>query len=65
MEGTFFKKVFESDLKLINSNVAEKELRGSSQKSRDFVQDIPKKNLIKTELSEEAVLLAEKYMEEK
>jgi len=61
----FFKEVFESDLKLIYSDVAEEELRGSPQKVKDFVQTIPKRNILKTELSEEAVLLAEKYLEEK
>lgn len=61
----FFKKVFKSDLKLIYSDVAEEELSGSPQRVKDFVETIPKKNILKTELSEEAILLAERYLEEK
>ena len=61
----FFDKVFESDLKLIYSDVAEEELTGSPQQVRDFVKTIPPKNLLKTKLTEEAILLAEKYLEEK
>lgn len=61
----FFKKIFDSDLKLIYSDVAEEELTNSPQRVKDFVKSIPKKNILQTELSEEAVLLAEKYLEAK
>lgn len=61
----FFEKIFNSDIKLILSNVAEDELINSPQKVKKFVESIPKKNLKKVKLSEEAVLLAEKYIEEK
>jgi hypothetical protein len=61
----FFKKVFDSDIKLIYSDVAEEELTNAPQSVKDFVKSIPKKNILRTELTEEAVLLAEKYLEER
>ena len=61
----FFKKIIESDIKLIYSDVAEDELRGAPEYVKEFVKSIPEKNLFRTELSEEAILLAEKYIEEK
>jgi len=50
---------------LIYSDVAEDELINAPQKVKDFVETIPKKNLLKTRLSKEAIILAEKYLEEK
>ncbi len=61
----FFKKVFDSNLLLIYSDVAEEELVNAPQKVKDFVSSIPEKNVQRTEISEEAILLAEKYLEEK
>ena len=61
----FFKKVLSSNIKLIYSDVAEDELINAPQKVKDFVETIPKKNLLKTRLSKEAIILAEKYLEEK
>ena len=61
----FFKKVFDSNLLLICSDVAEEELVNAPQKVKDFVSSIPEKNVQQTEISEEAILLAEKYLEEK
>ncbi len=61
----FFDKIFESNLQLIISDVAEDELAGSPEKIRDFVKRIPEKNIVKTNLTEEAVVLANKYIEEK
>lgn len=61
----FFKKIFQSDIKLIFSDVAEDELISAPDNVREFVRTIPEKNLIRTELTEEAVLLAEKYLSEK
>ena len=61
----FFKKVFESDIKLIYSNVASDELTGAPQSVKDFVKSIPEKNIQRVELTEEAILLAEKYLSEK
>lgn len=61
----FFKKVFQSEIKLIFSDVAEDELNNAPDKVKRFVRNIPEKNLIRTELTEEAVLLAEKYLSEK
>ncbi len=61
----FFGKVLSSNIKLIYSDVAEDELINAPQKVKDFVKSIPKKNLIKTRLSKETILLAEKYLEEK
>jgi len=61
----FFKKVFKSDLQLLYSDVAEEELINAPQSVRDFVKSIPEKNLCQIQLSEEAILLAEKYLQEK
>jgi hypothetical protein len=61
----FFKKVLESDIKLIYSNVAEDELLDAPDNVKNFVKTIPEKNVFRTDLTEEAVILAEKYLEEK
>src|ERR1039457_22301 len=61
----FFKRVFESNIKLIFSNVASDELSGALHFVKDFVKSIPEKNLQRVELTEEAILLAEKYISEK
>jgi len=61
----FFEKVFDSDLKLIYSDVAREEMTNAPQKVKDFVQSIPDKNILRTDITEEAILLAEKYLEEK
>lgn len=61
----FFKKVFDSNLKLIYSDVAEEELRNAPPSVKDFIKSIPTKNIERAELTEEAILLAEKYLEEK
>ena len=61
----FFRKVFSSNLLLIYSDVAEQELISAPQRVKDFVESIPKKNVLRTKLSEEAILLAEKYLKEK
>jgi hypothetical protein len=63
--GLFFNHVANSDLVLILSNVAEDELANAPERVREFVNSIPEKNILRTELTEEAVLLAEKYLEEK
>ena len=61
----FFEKVFDSDLQLVYSDVAEEELMSAPQRVKDFVNSIPKKNIQRIQLSEEAIMLAEKYLEEK
>ena len=61
----FFKKVVSSELKLIISDVAKEELHNAPQRVKDFVSSLPEKNQIITELTEEAVLLAERYLDEK
>ncbi len=61
----FFQHIFNSNLKLIVSSVAEDELMNAPQKVKQFVASIPEINILKMELTEEAVLLAEKYLEEK
>ncbi|MBT3209822.1 MAG: PIN domain protein [Bacteroidetes bacterium] len=61
----FFEKVIQSDIKLIYSDVAEEELTNAPFEVKSFVQSIPKKNILRTKLTEEAVLLAEKYLYEK
>lgn len=60
-----FKKVIESEIKLIYSDIAEDELRDAPENVKEFVKSIPEKNLLRVELCEEAILLAEKYMEER
>ncbi len=45
--------------------MAEQELISAPQRVKDFVESIPKKNVLRTKLSEEAILLAEKYLKEK
>lgn len=60
----FFKKVFDSQIKLIYSDVAEDEVKNAPDKILEFVENIPEKNLLRAELNEEAILLAEKYIEE-
>lgn len=57
--------IFKSDLQLLYSDVAEEELINAPQSVRDFVKSIPEKNLWQIQLSEEAILLAEKYLEVK
>ncbi|MEQ8688132.1 MAG: hypothetical protein RIE86_22705 [Imperialibacter sp.] len=61
----FFKKAIDSNIKLIYSDVAEDELSGAPENVRDFVKSLPEKSLLRVELSEEAILLAEKYLEKK
>lgn len=61
----FFQKVFTSDIKLIYSDIAEDELQNAPKSIRDFVKNIPEKNVMRTQLTEEAIFLAEKYIEEK
>ncbi len=61
----FFDKIFESDLLMVVSDVAEDELSGSPEKVRGFVKSIPDRNILKANLTEEAILLANKYIEEK
>ncbi|NOX87070.1 MAG: type II toxin-antitoxin system VapC family toxin [Chlorobi bacterium] len=61
----FFEKVFDSDLKLIYSEVTEDELFNAPEKVRNFINSIPKKNFLYVELTEEAIILSEKYLKEK
>ena len=58
----FFQKVFETDIKLIYSDVASDELRGAPYYVQDFVKLIPEKHILRVELTEEAILLAERYL---
>lgn len=59
----FFDQIKKSDIQIIYSEVIDNELAGAPQKVKDFVKSISKKNIIKTDLTEEAILLAEKYLE--
>ena len=61
----FFEKVFLSNIKLIYSEVAEEELINAPQKIKNFVESIPEKNILRTKLTKEAILLAECYLDEK
>lgn len=56
--------MFDSNLELIYSDVAEEELTNAPRKVKDFVDSIPAKNIQRTKLTEEAILLAERYLEE-
>jgi len=60
----FFKHLINSDLTLIVSNVAEDELNNAPMKVKQFVNSIPEKNILRVELTEESVLLAERYLAE-
>ncbi len=60
----FFKHLINSDLTLIVSNVAEDELNSAPMKVKQFVNSIPEKNILRVELTEESVLLAERYLAE-
>lgn len=60
----FFENVFSSDIKLIFSEIAKDELIGAPKKVRDFVNSIPNNNLIEVNLTEEAIDLAEQYINE-
>lgn len=60
----FFKKVIASEMKLIYSDIAEEELELAPQNVKDFVSSIPPRNILRTELTEEAIILAEKYLKE-
>jgi len=60
----FSQNIIESDLKILISDVAEDELLDAPKEVKDFVNDIPTKNIIKVELNEESIQLAEKYLEE-
>ena len=61
----FFKKVTNSNLMLIFSDVAEEELTNAPEEVKEFVYSIPEKNILRVELTEEAILLAERYLAEK
>lgn len=61
----FFKRIIQSEIRLILSDVAEDELRNAPKNIRDFVESIPESSLIRTELSEEAINLEENYIDEK
>jgi hypothetical protein len=61
----FFKHIVNRNLMLIISNVAEDELSNAPERVQNFVSSIPEKNILRVELTEEAILLAEKYLEEK
>jgi len=60
----FFKHCINFDLTLIVSNVAEEELSKAPEKVREFVNSIPENIIQRVELTEEAVLLAERYLAE-
>ena len=61
----FFKKIFDSDIKILYSDVAESELINAPQKIKKFVKSIPEKNIQRVFLNEESIRLAEKYLKEK
>jgi len=58
----FFRHCINFNLTLIISNVAEDELTKAPERVKEFVASIPEKNILRVELTEEAVLLAEKYL---
>ena len=58
----FFRKVDKTDIRLIFSDVAEDELVNAPEAVRQFVGQIAEKNLIRVQLTEEAILLAEAYL---
>ena len=60
----FFDKVIANNVKLLKSDVVDDELAGSPKFVMDFVDSIPNQIIQQTDLSEEAVWLAEQYIEE-
>ena len=60
----FFDRIVKSDIQMIYSEVVDDELFGAPQKVKEFIESIPEKNILKVELTEEAILLAEKYLKE-
>ena len=63
--GIFFENVISENLTIIYSNVAEDELENAPQKIKDFIETIPQNNIMRVELTQEAILLAEQYIKEK
>ena len=61
----FFEKVFENNAILLISNLLEFELTAAPQFIKDFFKNLPKENCFRIESSEEAQILAQKYIDEK
>ena len=61
----FFEKAFESNSRLLVSNLLEFELISALQFIRDFFESLPKDKIVKIESSEEAQNLAQMYIDEK
>jgi predicted nucleic acid-binding protein len=61
----FFAKAFESNSRLLVSNLLEFELISAPQFIRDFFESLPKDKIVKIESSEEAQNLAQMYIDEK
>jgi hypothetical protein len=60
----FFDKVFRLEVKLIVSDLLEAELAGAPLKIIEFYDSLPKQQVEITKLTNEAIELAEKYLEE-
>jgi predicted nucleic acid-binding protein len=60
----FFRRIIESDLKIIVSDVTISELEASPVYVRNFVDSIPRKNVLEISLDDPAVNLAHQYISE-
>ncbi len=61
----FFEEVKQGRFQIIYSSVTDDELLGAPQKVRDLIKEFEASNVIKVELNEEAVALADAYILEK
>ncbi len=61
----FFRRVLEGDYKILLSNVTEDELKDAPISVQSFVNSIARTKIESLKLTEEAVILAEKYIKEK
>ena len=60
----FFQEVSKRKIQIVFSNVVEDELKNAPIDVRNFVINLPKQLVLQTQLTEEAVSLAEQYLKE-
>ena len=60
----FFQKIFNSDIRIIISDVVISELEAAPVHVRNFVNSLPYKNLLEVSLDNTAVLLGQQYISE-
>jgi predicted nucleic acid-binding protein len=57
-----FDKIFKSGIKILYSELTENELENAPEKVKNFIRDLPKDCVDYLEISEESVVLADKYI---